>query len=36
LIAAHAASIGAVLVTRDGAFRQIDGLAGVENWAPDL
>lgn len=32
LIAAHAHSLGAVLVTADTAFLQIEGLLEVENW----
>ena len=36
LIAAHAISNGAVLVTRDRAFAQVENLAGVVNWATDL
>ena len=36
LIAAHAVALGAVLVTSDKAFRQVDGLRGVEDWAGDL
>lgn len=36
LIAAHAISSGAVLVTRDRAFAHVEGLAGVVNWATDL
>jgi tRNA(fMet)-specific endonuclease VapC len=36
LIAAHAIAVGAVLVTRDGAFRQVDELGATENWATDL
>jgi tRNA(fMet)-specific endonuclease VapC len=32
LIAAHASGVGAVLVTNDGAFNRVDGLA-VEDWA---
>jgi tRNA(fMet)-specific endonuclease VapC len=35
-IAAHAISLGAVLVTNDKAFRQVPDLMGVENWATDL
>jgi tRNA(fMet)-specific endonuclease VapC len=35
-IAAHALSLGATLVTSDQAFRNVDGLAGVENWATDV
>jgi len=36
LIAAHAISSGAVLVTRDRAFAHVEGLAGMVNWATDL
>lgn len=36
LIAAHAISMGAVLVTNDRAFAQAEGLRGVVNWASDL
>lgn len=35
-IAAHALALGAVLVTHDGAFRQVAGLPGREDWATDL
>ena len=35
LIAAHALTLGATLVTRDKAFHRIPGLR-VENWATDL
>ena len=35
-IAAHAISLGAVLVTRDKAFHHVPDLLGVENWATDL
>jgi tRNA(fMet)-specific endonuclease VapC len=35
-IAAHAISLGAVLVTNDKAFHQVPDLQGVENWATDL
>lgn len=35
-IAAHAISIGAVLVTNDKAFHHVSDLAGIENWASDL
>ena len=34
-IAAHALSLGAVLVTNDKAFHHVSGLS-VENWATDL
>lgn len=36
LIAAHAISSGAVLVTRDRAFQHVDDLPGIVNWATDL
>jgi tRNA(fMet)-specific endonuclease VapC len=36
LIAAHAIATDATLVTRDGAFSQIDALRPVVNWATDL
>jgi predicted nucleic acid-binding protein len=36
LIAAHAIAIGAILVTSDKVFDSVSGLAGRENWAPDL
>jgi len=36
LIAAHAISIGAVLVTNDKAFAQVDELHASVNWATDL
>jgi tRNA(fMet)-specific endonuclease VapC len=36
LIAAHAVSIGAVLVTNDNAFAQVDQLYATINWATDL
>ena len=36
LIAAHAVSIGAILVTADKAFAQLTDLVGTENWASDL
>jgi tRNA(fMet)-specific endonuclease VapC len=36
LIAAHAITVGAILVTRDGVFRHVPDLAGRENWATDL
>ena len=35
LIAAHAISVGAVLVTHDSAFKQVEGLRTVD-WATDL
>lgn len=35
-IAAHAISLGAVLVTNDKAFHQVPDLMGIENWATDL
>lgn len=35
-IAAHALALGAVLVTHDGSFRRVAGLAGCEDWADDL
>lgn len=35
-IAAHALSLGAILVTNDKAFHQVPGLADIENWAIDL
>ena len=35
-IAAHAISLGAVLVTADKAFHHVPDLLGVENWATDL
>ncbi len=35
-IAAHAISLGAILVTNDKAFHQVPELPGVENWAVDL
>ena len=35
-IAAHAIAVGAVLVTNDRAFHQVDSLLGIENWANDL
>ena len=34
--AAHAISLGAVLVTRNKAFHHVSDLLGVENWATDL
>ncbi len=36
LIAAHAVSVGATLVTSDKAFRSVVDLVAVENWATDL
>jgi len=36
LIAAHAISLGAILVTNDRAFSRIRDLRGVVNWATDL
>lgn len=36
LIASHAISVGAVLVSSDGAFRHADGLPGLEVWATDI
>ena len=36
LIAAHAISVGATLVTADKAFSQVEGLRLIENWARDL
>jgi predicted nucleic acid-binding protein len=35
-IAAHAVAIGAVLVTNDKAFAQVDDLRATANWATDL
>ena len=35
-IAAHALSAGAVVVTNDRAFHQVDNLMGIESWATDL
>jgi tRNA(fMet)-specific endonuclease VapC len=35
-IAAHAVALGAVLVTNDKAFAQVDDLDGTVNWATDL
>ncbi|MGA2539272.1 MAG: PIN domain-containing protein, partial [Terracidiphilus sp.] len=35
-IAAHAVAIGAVLVTNDKAFLQVNDLGKTENWAFDL
>jgi predicted nucleic acid-binding protein len=36
LIAAHAISVGAVLVSRDKVFAQVKDLPGTVNWATDL
>ena len=36
LIAAHAVATGAGLVTRDEAFRQVDALRSLQNWATDI
>jgi tRNA(fMet)-specific endonuclease VapC len=36
LIAAHAISVGAILVSSDSAFRHAAGLPGLENWATDV
>jgi tRNA(fMet)-specific endonuclease VapC len=36
LIAAHAVSVGAVLVTNDKAFLHVDDLHATENWSMDL
>ncbi|HTX74572.1 MAG TPA: type II toxin-antitoxin system VapC family toxin [Terracidiphilus sp.] len=35
-IAAHAISVGAVLVSSDAAFNQAVGLPGLQNWATDI
>ena len=35
-IAAHAVAVGALVVTNDRAFQQVDSLLGVESWATDL
>ena len=35
-IAAHAISLGAILVTNDKAFHHVPDLVGIENWASDL
>ena len=35
-IAAHAVAIGAVVVTNDRAFQQVECLVGIETWATDL
>lgn len=34
-IAAHAVSIGAILVTNDEAFSHVPNLSGIVNWATD-
>jgi predicted nucleic acid-binding protein len=36
LIAAHAVSVGAVMVTNDNAFGFVDDLHARVNWATDL
>jgi tRNA(fMet)-specific endonuclease VapC len=36
LIAAHAVSVGATLVTNDKAFRHVRGLAGIVKWAIEI
>jgi len=36
LIAAHAITVGAILVTADNVFNSVAGLSGKENWANDL
>ena len=36
MIAAHAAATGAVLVTNDNVFAQVDDLSSTVNWATDL
>ena len=36
LIAAHAISTGATLITNDGAFAHVEGLFATVNWAVDL
>ena len=36
LIAAHAVSVGAILVTNDKAFSYVSDLSGTLNWATDL
>lgn len=36
LIAAHAISLGAILVTHDHAFHHFATLPGIEDWATDL
>jgi tRNA(fMet)-specific endonuclease VapC len=35
-IAAHAITVGAIVVTNDKAFQQVTGLVGLESWASDL
>ena len=35
-IAAHAISVGAVMVTHDKAFQHVPDLIGLEDWATDL
>ncbi len=35
-IAAHAVSLGAILVTNDKAFYRVPDLVAIENWATDL
>lgn len=35
-IAAHAISVGAVLISNDSAFHHAAGLPGLDNWATDL
>lgn len=35
-IAAHAVALRAILVSHDRVFRQVTGLAGLEDWASDL
>ena len=36
LIAAHAISVGAILVTNDRAFSHVPGLPATANWATEL
>ena len=36
MIAAHAISVGATLVTHDAGFRHAVGLPGLEDWATDI
>ncbi len=36
LIAAHAITVGAILITNDKAFLHVARLRGIENWATDL